>query len=67
MCVYSIIYTITLQILTAFHVDRLGAAVSFMGKGIVAHTASSLCHLLKYLIKTSDDYVSQIYNIFEID
>lgn len=30
----------------SFHVDRVSAAVSFMGKGIVQKSVTCLCHLL---------------------
>lgn len=34
------------QVLMSFHVDRVSAAVSFMGKGIVQKSVTCLCHLL---------------------
>uniref|UniRef100_A0A7M5VH40 Rotatin N-terminal domain-containing protein n=1 Tax=Clytia hemisphaerica TaxID=252671 RepID=A0A7M5VH40_9CNID len=34
------------QVLVSFHMDRVGAAISFMGKGIVQKCVLCLCHLL---------------------
>eukprot|EP00112_Aurelia_sp_Birch-Aquarium-sp1_P008755 Seg1973.3 transcript_id=Seg1973.3/GoldUCD/mRNA.D3Y31 product=Rotatin protein_id=Seg1973.3/GoldUCD/D3Y31 len=38
---------IFIQILRSFHVDRIGAATSFMGKGVMTKAALCLCHVAK--------------------
>ena len=39
------IVAVFLQILYSFHVDRIGASTSFMGKGVITKAAVGLCHV----------------------
>ena len=39
------ILALCFQILYSFHVDRIGASTSFMGKGVIAKAAVGLCHV----------------------